>query len=116
MWYDTLNEEWLKDEQDLHELLYEIADDNRDFFDIDDLIDEMYRPFEMFGVKFYSSEIIKKLDEMLYDQIREDIMTDWVDDIIYQLNRLEIVEGESIAEVLESQFPGLGSIVWKEQE
>lgn len=116
MWYDTLNEEWLKDEQDLHELLYEIADDNRDFFDIDDLIDEMYRPFEMFGVKFYSSEIIKKLDEMLYDQIREDIMTDWVGDIIYQLNRLEIAEGESIAEVLESQFPGLGSIVWKEQE
>ena len=116
MWYDTLNEEWLKDEQDLHELLYEIADDNRDFFDIDDLIDEMYRPFEMFGVKFYPSEIIKKLDEMLYDQIREDIMTDWVDDIIYQLNRLEIAESESIAEVLESQFPGLGSIVWKEQE
>ena len=41
MWYDNLNEEWLKDEQDLHELLYEIADDNRDFFDIDDLIDAM---------------------------------------------------------------------------
>lgn len=116
MWYDTLNEEWLEDEQDLYDLLYEIADDNRGYFDVDGLIDEMYPPFDLFGIRFYASEVIKKIDEMLYDQIREDIMTDWADDIIYQLNRLEIAEGESIAEVLESQFPGLGSIVWKEQE
>lgn len=116
MWYDLEAEDWIKDEKELYNVLYMIADDNREYFEIDDLIDEMYRPFEMFGVKFYPSEIIKKLDEMLYDQIREDIMTDWADDIIYQLNRLEIAEGESIAEVLESQFPGLGSIAWKEQE
>ena len=117
MWYDSLNEEWLKDEQDLHELLYEIADDNRDFFDIDDLIDEMYRPFDMFGVTFYPCEIIKKLDEMLYDQIREDVLSDWVDDILYRLDHLDYEEGDTIASILdETQITGLEKIVWKEQE
>ena len=64
MWYDTLNEEWLEDEQDLYDVLYEIADDNRDYFDVDGLIDEMYPPFDLFGIRFYASEVIKKIDEM----------------------------------------------------
>ena len=93
-----------------------IADDNRECFDIDDLIDDMYPPFYMFGVTFYSCEIIKRMDEMLYDQIREDILSDWVEDAIYRLNRLEYEEGDTVASLLEeTQFTDLEKIVWKEQ-
>ena len=117
MWYDLEAEDWIRDEKELYNTLYMIADDNREYFDIDDLIDDMYPPFYMFGVKFYPCEIIKKLDEMLYDQIREDILSDWVEDVIYRLNRLEYEEGDTIASLLEeTQIPWLESIVWKEQE
>lgn len=71
----------------------------------------------MFGVTFCPSMIIKKLDEMLYDQIREDIISDWVEDAIYRLNRLEWEEGDTIASLLdETQITDLEKIVWKEQE
>ena len=117
MWYDLEAEDWIRDEKELYNTLYMIADDNREYFDVDDLIDEMYRPFEMFGVTFYPSIIIKKLDEMLYDQIREDILSDWVDDTLYRLDHLEYEEGDTIASLLdETEFTGLESIVWKEQE
>ena len=117
MWYDLEAEDWIRDEKELYNTLYMIADDNREYFDIDDLIDSMYRPFEMFGVKFYPCEIIKKMDEMLYDQIREDILSDWVDDILYRLDRLEYEEGDTVASLLEeTQITGLEKIVWKEQE
>ena len=117
MWYDLEAEDWIRDEKELYNTLYMIADDNREYFDVDDLIDDMYCPFEMFGVKFYPSIIIKKLEEMLYDQIREDILSDWVEDAIYRLNRLEYEEGDTIASLLEeTEFTGLENIVWKEQE
>lgn len=117
MWYDLEAEDWIRDEKELYNILYMIADDNREYFDVDDLIDCMYRPFDMFGVTFYPCEIIKKMDEMLYDQIREDILSDWVDDVLYRLNRLEYEEGDTIASLLdETQITDLEKIVWKEQE
>lgn len=117
MWYDLEAKDWIRDEKELYNTLYMIADDNREYFDVDDLIDEMYRPFDMFGVTFYPSIIIKKLDEMLYDQIREDILSDWVDDTLYRLDHLEYEEGDTIASLLdETEFISLESIVWKEQE
>ena len=116
MWYDTVNKEWIENEQELNQLLCEIAGDNRDYFNVDDVIDTMYQPFEMFSVKFYPSEIIKKLDEMLYDEIQEDIMSDWIEDVLYRLNRVEPEEEDSLAEVLDEGMYALESIVWKEQE
>ena len=84
---------------------------------IDDLIDDMYPPFEMFGVKFYPCEIIKRMDEMLYDQIREDILSDWVEDTIHQLERFEPEVGDTMEELLlEPRMSGLEMIVWKEEE
>lgn len=117
MWYDLESEDWIRDEKELYNALYMIADDNREYFDVDDLIDEMYRPFDMFGVTFYPSIIIKKLDEMLYDQIRENILSDWVDDTLYRLDCLEYEEGDTLASLLdETEFTGLENIIWKEQE
>lgn len=117
MWYDLEAEDWIRDEKELYNTLYMIADDNREYFEIDDLIDDMYPPFYMFGVTFYPSIIIKKLDEMLYEQIREDILSEWVEDVLHRLNRLEYKEGNTIAFLLEeTEFTGLESIVWKEQE
>lgn len=117
MWYDLEAEDWIRDEKELYNTLYMIADDNREYFDVDDLINSMYRPFDMFGVTFYPYKIIKKMDEMLYDQIREDILSDWVEDAIYRLNRFEYEEGDTIASLLdETEFTGLESIIWKEQE
>jgi hypothetical protein len=117
MWYDLEAEDWIRDEKELYNTLYMIADDNREYFDIDDLIDDMYRPFEMFGVKFYPCEIIKKMDEMLYDQIREDILSSWVEDAIYQLERSEPEVGDTMGELLlESHMSGLEMIVWKETD
>lgn len=117
MWYNLEADEWIRNEREFYETLYMIANDNREYFNVDDLIDSMYRPFDMFGTIFYSSIIIKKLDEMLYNQIREDILSDWVDDTLYRLDRLEYEEGDTIASLLgETEFTGLESIVWKEQK
>ena len=119
MWYDLEAEDWIRDEKELYNTLYMIADNNRKYFDVevDDLIDHLHRPFDMFGVIFYPREIIKRMDEMLYDQIREDILSDWIDTTLYRLDHLEYKEGDTIASLLdETEFIGLESIVWKEQE
>ena len=116
MWYDTLGEYWLNTESFIWERLREIAEDNSEYFNPDDLIDEMYSPVNYFGVVFYPHRIIKQMDNDLYQEIWDNLMNDWVDDAAHRLELLEPEEGDAMGSLLDENFKGLENIVWKEQE
>ena len=117
MWYDTLGEDWLNTESVLWERLREIAEDNSEYFNPDDLIDEMYPPVNYFGVVFYPHRIIRQMDSDLYQEIWDNLMNDWVEDAIHQLERFEPEDGDTMGELLlESHMSGLETIVWKETD
>ena len=117
MWYDTLGEYWLNTESTLWERLREIAEDNSEIFNPDDLIDEIYPPLDCFGVKFYPSRVIRVLDNTLYQEIWDNLMNDWVEDAIHQLERFEPEAGDTMEELLlEPRMTGLETIVWKETD
>ena len=116
MWYDTLGEYWLNTESFIWERLREIAEENSEYFNPDDLIDEIYSPVNYFGVVFYPHRIIRQMDNVLYQEIWDNLMNDWVDDATYRLERLDPKKGDTMGSLLGEIFEGLEKIVWKEQE
>ena len=116
MWYHILGEYWINTESVLYEELREIAEDNSEYFNPDDLIDEIYSPVNYFGITFYPHRIIKQLEPDLYSEVWDNIMNDWVEDAMYRLERIDPEEGDTMDSLLDENFKGLENIVWKEQE
>lgn len=116
MWYDTQEDYWLNTESALWERLKEIAENHKESFNPDELIDEMCEPAEYFGVVFSPCRIIRTLDIELYREICNNLMEDWVDETMYVLDRYDFKEGDILAEftVCREPFYELEKIVWKE--
>ena len=116
MWYNTKKECYIENDYQLRNIFYEFANDNLEYFDIDDYIDAYYpEKIEMFGVSFYPHFIIKECDPDLYSQILDEVIDTWVDDALYQLDRYAFGEGDTIEDILELGFEELKGIVWKEE-
>lgn len=117
MWYNIETEEFIESENHLWEVLKEIACSYEDYWNIDNLLDELYEPVTYLGVNFYPSQIVKNLDSYVYKEFLDEVRNDWVDNIMYVLMRLELERGWSIAEAVDDHcFPELEKIIWKEIE
>ena len=116
MWYDINEDCWLNTESALWGRLKEIAENHKESFDPDELIDEMYEPVEYFGVVFSPCRIIRKLDNELYQEICNNLIDDWVEETMYVLERMSPKEGDTIANFRTHSycFSELEEIVWKE--
>lgn len=116
MWYNTKKECYIENDYQLRDIFYELANDNLEYFNLDDFIDACYpERIEMFGVSFYPHFIIKECDPDLYSQIFEKLIDDWVEEALYQLDRYIFDEGDTIEGTLELGFEELKDIVWKEK-
>ena len=112
MWY--IKDEPIRDEHELYDVLYSIIE--VDGVCVDDYIDEMYPPSNMFGVDFYSSDIIHRVDPYLYDAISDELKEEWIKDTLYEINRYELSDGVTVAEILGySVFEELQEIVWRDE-
>lgn len=116
MWYHKLGEYWINTESVLYGELREIAENNSEFFNPDDLIDDMYPAANYFGSRFYPSRIIRKLDNNLYQEVWNNLMDDWAEEAMRRLERYDPEEGDTFASFLDEGFKELENIVWKEQE
>lgn len=114
MWYDNHEDCWLNTESALWERLKEIAENHKESFDPDELIDEICKPVEYFGVVFSPCRIIRTLDNELYREICNNLMDDWVEETMYILERSDPKEGDILAEftVCREPFYELEEIVW----
>lgn len=113
MWYNTKKECYIENDYQLRNIFYELANDNLEYFSIDDFIDSCYTKIEMFGVSFYPHFIIKECDPDLYSRILDDLIDDWVEEALYQLDSYAFGEGDTIEDALGLGFEELKDIVWK---
>ena len=116
MWYHTVGNYWINTETVLYDELREIAENNSEYFLPDELIDEIYGSVNYFGVVFYPHQIIHKLDEQLYQEIWDEQMSNWTDEAIWRLERVDPKDGDLMSDVLDEDFIELKNIVWKESE
>ena len=113
MWY--IKDEPIRNEHELYDALYYIIE--ADDLCVDDYIDEMYPPSNMFGIDFYSSDIIRRIDPYLYDSIIEDLKDQWVEYTLDEIDRYVLSDGVTIAEILGySNFEELQEIVWRDED
>ena len=96
MWFNTIDN-YEMDDEDIRSFLEDIAYDNKEYFCPDDLIDD-YPAAVYFGVSFSPSEIIKKLDPILYQTIWDDEINYWIDETMYEINRLYHNDGDTLNE------------------
>ena len=117
MWFNTI-ENCKMDEEDIRSFLEEMAYDNREYFCPDDLIDDCNSEVVYFNVSFSPSEIIKKLDPILYQTIWGDEINYWIEEIMDDINRFTPNDGEALNEYVDAHFPRaekkLDKIVWRE--
>lgn len=116
MWYNTKKECYIENDYQLRNIFYELANDNLEYFDIDDYIDACYpKKIEMFGASFYPHFIIEECDPDLYSQILDEYIEGWIDEVLCQLDSYVFDEGDTIEDALELGFKELKDIVWKEE-
>ena len=117
MWINTI-ENCEMDNEDIRDFLEEMAYDNREYFCPDDLIDDCNSEAVYFNVSFTPSEIIKKLDPILYQTIWDEEIDYWISEAIDDVNRYSPEEGDTFNSCIYAPFPGaekkLDEIVWRE--
>lgn len=112
MWY--IKDEPIRNEYELYDALYYIIE--ADDLCVDDYIDDLYPPFCIFDVHFYASDIVRKVDPYLYDMIIEELKDDWVKNTLDEINRYELSDGVTVAEILDyNTFEELQEIVWRDE-
>lgn len=71
--------EELYDLDSLLDYIFSSDDSYYDEYEVDDEIDECYGTFEIAGRTFYASEILRDCDDCLYDEVRDDIIQNTIE-------------------------------------
>ena len=115
MWYNKKTNTYIKFHTELWDLLFSIGFEmynNNDI--IDEIIDESYDSVKYFSQEFLPSEIVKKLAPALYKEIRREMAENWVNDIFYDIERSELKEGDTLADISFIDDDELGQIEWRD--
>ena len=80
---------------------------------VDSLLDGCYPTYEIGGIKFYPSEVVRKLARPLYNQIMiEEIETLIAEDLDW-LKRVHPNNGDKLGNFI---IPNIDYIIWKEEK
>lgn len=77
---------------------------------VDNLLDGCYPTYEIGGIKFCPSEIVRKLARPLYNQIMEEEIERIIDDDLYGLERVNPNDGDILGVFV---VPDIDYIIWK---
>ena len=114
MWFNILDN-YEMDDEDIRSLLEKVAYDNREYFCPDDLIDDCNSAVVYFNVSFSPSEVIKKLDPTLYQMIWDEEINYWIDETMYDIDRLCPNDGDNLNNFFDYfKDERLEKIVWRE--
>ena len=78
---------------------------------VNDLLNDLYPAYEIGGIKFYPSEVVKKLARPLYNQIMEEETERIIADELYWLERANPNDGDKLGDFV---MPNIDYIIWKE--
>lgn len=115
MWYNTQTNSFIRDENELFNILVEVAGNYEDIFDPSELIDELYPPIYFFSRTFYSSKIIQTLAPELFNELVEENKINWAQDLLNDLNDYDnFIKDYTLEDYLTTNFKELKNIIWKE--
>ena len=77
---------------------------------VDNLLDVSYPTYEIGGIKFCPSEVIRKLARPLYNQIMEEEIKRIIADDLYGLERVNPNDGDILGAFV---VPDIDYIIWK---
>ena len=77
---------------------------------VDNLLDECYPTYEIGGIKFCPSEVVRKLARPLYNQIMEEEIERAITDDLYWLERVNPSDGDKLGDFV---MPNIDYIIWK---
>ena len=77
---------------------------------VDNLLDECYPTYEIGGIKFCPSEVVRKLARPLYNQIMEEEVERTIADDLYGLERVNPNDGDILGAFI---VPDIDYIIWK---
>ena len=115
MWYNKKTNTYITSHTKLWDSLFSIGLEiynNNDT--IDEIIDDSYDSVKFFSQEFLPSEIVKKLAPALYKEIRREMVENWVNDILYDIERTELKAGDTIADISFIDDDELGQIEWRD--
>lgn len=117
MWFNTITNCEMNDE-DIRSLIEDIAYDNEEYFCPDDLIDECYPAVTYYNVEFLVSDIIRKLDPTLYRMLWDEEIDYWIDETMYNIDRVCPNDGDTLNNYLLDYFKDerLEKIVWRDED
>lgn len=117
MWFNTITNCEMDDE-DIRSLLEDITYDNEEYFRPDELIDECYPAVTYYNVEFLVSDIIRKLNPTLYRMIWDEQINYWIDETMYEIDRLCPNDGDTLNNYLLDYFKDerLEKIVWRDED
>lgn len=114
MWYNKKTNTYIKSYNELWDLLFSIGFEIYNDYNLDEIIDDTYDSVNFFNNFFLPSEIIKKVSPSLYREVRREMAENWTNDIFYVIERAELKEGDTIAEISFIDDDELGQIEWKD--
>lgn len=101
----------LKEVKDMEiELSSSYWDEDRAEQLVDNLLDECYPIYEIGGIKFCPSEVVRKLARPLYNQIMEEEIERTIADDLYWLERVNPNDGDKLGDFI---MPNIDYIIWK---
>ena len=116
MWFNAITNCEMNNE-DIRSLIEDIVYDSEEYFCPDELIDECYPAVTYYNVEFLVSDIIRKLDPTLYRMIWNEQIDYWIDETIYEIDRLWPSDGDTLNNYLDYfKDERLEKIVWREDE
>lgn len=80
---------------------------------VDNLLDGCYPTYEIGGIKFCPSEVVRKLARPLYNQIMEEEIERIIADDLYGLERVNPNDGDKLGDFV---MPNIDYIIWKEEK
>lgn len=80
---------------------------------VNNLLDELYPAYEIGGIKFYPSEVVRKLARPLYKLIMKEEIKRIIADSLYLLEWANPNDGDKLGDFI---APNIDYIIWKEEK
>lgn len=109
IWKDTGEQ---VSEHQLFDEIYEWLDNDFDDDHNEEYLNDMEPDAEIFGVKYGKGTILRKVDPVMFEMMRQETVQFYAEENTYELEHHRLMDGDELCDVLGLDIP---NIVWKEE-
>lgn len=99
-------------ERQLFDEIYEWINDDFDDEEYEKYLNDMEPDVKIFGVKYGKGSILRKVDPLMFEMMRQETVQFYAEENTYDLEHHNLMDGDELCDVLGLNIP---NIVWKEE-